>query len=277
MLIYHRETDSTFKADVHITEDCRMTVHLYSLQGEDEAAQEYKEAGKHGVPLESHRSYSVLYSEDGYLIRDKENKQYRSKLKILPTNQVTMGSRMKYEEAENRYGGMVLMQVDTNTISSDVFELQVQLFRLHKDNVNFELLPDMAAEYVNLDIDDVFKNGSKRQKLWDTYSLIVDGSEYKASEYNTENLGTVSMADREYVEMEVQKYTNGFGEKLEREADNENVFIECTAGVANCQRVKLANGKAKFRWYNLGFTGEFKIKLGWRWYSGIADVRLVAE
>lgn len=271
MKIFCTENDSNFKAEVRITSDRRLTIHVQAPFGEDEG---YIEIGKNGVPLESHSTYSVMYSEEGYLIRDKSNKQYRSSIKILPTNQITMGSRMKYEEAENRYGGMALMQIDTNTISGSVFEMQMQLFRLTKENTVFYLRPNMTLEYVDLDIDDVFTNGSKRHSLWDTYSITIDGIEYKRAERNDDPAGIVDMTGREYVEITVQKYSNGFGELLEREADDEEVFLECTGGVANCQRVKLTNGKGKFRWYSMGFEGKMKMKLGWRWYSGVAEIRL---
>ena len=179
MKVFCRKNSSYFKAEVRITTDRRLTIHVQAPFGDDEG---YIEIGKHGVPLESHSTYSVLYSEDGYLIRDKENKQYRSNIKILPTNQITMGSRMKYEEVENRYGGDVLMQIDTNTISGSVFELQMQLFRLNKENTVFYLRPNMQIEYVDLDMDEVFAKGSKRHSLWDTYSLIIDGAEYRRKE-----------------------------------------------------------------------------------------------
>lgn len=274
MKIFCRENTANFKADIRITDDNRLTIHVYEPVGETRT---YAEIGKHGQKLESHNTYSVLYKKDGYLIRDRENKQYRSQVKIVPSNQITMGSRMKFEEVENRYGGMVLMQLDTNTISSGITELQVQLFRVQKANANFYLRPTMTAEYIDLDMDDVFKNGSKRHALWDTYSLTIDGQEYKGGEWTKAPLGQLKMRGREFVEVEVQKYSNGFAEKLVRDGDNEDVFLECTAGIANCQRVKLVNGKGRFRWYNLGYTGEMKIKLGWRWYSGIADVRLAVE
>lgn len=274
MKIFCRENTANFKADIKITDDNRLTIHVYEPTGETKT---YTEIGKHGQKLESHNTYSVLYKKDGYLIRDLQNRQYRSQIKIVPSNQITMGSRMKYEEVENRYGGMVLMQVDTNTISTGITELQVQLFRVQKENANFYLRPTMTAEYIDLDMNEVFRHGSKRHALWDTYSLTIDGQEYKGGEWTKAPLGQLKMRGREFVEAEVQKYSNGFAEKLTRDGDNEDVFLECTAGIANCQRVKLVNGKGKFRWYNLGYTGEMKIKLGWRWYSGIADVRLAVE
>ena len=275
MKVFCRENDTFFKAEVRITADRRLTIHVQAPFGEDNG---YVEIGKHGVPLESHSTYSVLYNDEGYLVRDKENKQYRSNIKILPTNQITMGSRMKYEEVENRYGGMVLMQVDTNTISGSAFELQVQLFRLSKEDTVFHLRPNMQIEYADLDMDEVFAQGSKRHSFWDTYSLSIDGVEYKRKERETNELaGVVDVAGREYIEMKVQKYSNGFTEQLNREADNEEVFIECTGGVTNCQRVKLANGRGQFRWYALGYEGLMKIKLGWRWYSGVAEIRLAVK
>lgn len=274
MKVFVRENNSSFKAEVKITDDNRVTIHVYGPSGEND---EYIEIGKHGQKLQGHNTYSVLFNEKGYLIRDLQNKQYRSQIKIVPTNQITMGSRMKYEEVENRYGGIVLMQIDTNTISLNVLELQMQLYRLQKSNVNFYLRPRMEVEYIDLDMDDVFAKGAKRHSLWDTYSITIDGQEYKGSEWTKALLGTISTKGKEFFDVEVQKYSNNFEQVLSREADNEEVFIECTGGIVNCQRVKLTNGKAKFRWYPLGYEGEFKIKLGWRWYSGVADVKLEAK
>lgn len=273
MRIWCRKNNSTLKAKITINEEHIVSINITEPK---EDSDEYIAVGEHALKLEGHNTYSVLWSKEGYLIRNLENEQYRSKIKIVPTNQITMGSRMKFEEVENRYGGMVLMQFDTNTISLDVLELQMQFFRLQKDNVELDLLPGMEPEYVTLNINDVFKNGTKRFSLWDTYSLIINGEEYKSGR---RSITTVSIPtdDKEYVEIGIQKYSNCFGKKLEREADNEYVFIECTGGITNCQRVKLTNGKASFRWYPLGFKGEFKIKLGWRWFSGIIDLAFIAE
>lgn len=268
MRIFWRENDSHFRAELRVTDDGRFTAHVFLPDNK-----KYIEVGKHGTPLSGHSTYSLLYRDAGFLIRDKANVQYRSQIKIVPTNQLTMGRRVKYEEVENELDAMVLAQLDTNTVSGEICELQLQLFRLSPKTSNIFLPEGMSTEIVNLDIDDVFKNGSKRHSFWDTYSITIDGVECKSGERAAESL-SVTMAGREYVDVEMQKYSNNFAEKLNRKEDNEEVFVECTAGIANCQRVQLVRGRGSFRWYNLGYTGKMKIKLGWRWYSGVADVGL---
>lgn len=268
MKIFYRENDSRFRAELRITDDLRFTAHVSLPEG-----RQYVEIGKHGTPLSGHSTYSLLFREAGFLIRDKDNVQYRSQIKIVPTNQLTLGRRVKYEEVENELDAMVLAQLDTNTISENICELQLQLFRLNPKTSNIYLPEDMTTEVVDLDIDDVFKHGSKRHSFWDTYSITIDGHEYKCGERSAD-VFLLALAGREFVDVEVQKYANGFIEKLQRAEDNEEVFIECTAGVANCQRVQLVNGRGKFRWYSLGYTGKMKMKLGWRWYSGVADIGL---
>lgn len=275
MKVYCRETDSTLKADIKITDENILTVHIYDI-AHNVSDKEYVEVGKHGIALESHMSYGVLYERDnGYLIRNANNIQYRSNIKIVPINQITMGSRMKYEELENRYGGMIIFQIDTNNISKYNAELQIQLYRLQRDNTIFNLPSSMKIEYENLDMDIVFRNGSKRHTLWDTYSITINGVEYKESEFISKEkaIPVLDMKNCEYIDVIVQKYSNNFGKALNRDEDNEVVFIETTGGVSNCQRINLKNGVGKFRWYHFGFNGYMKFKLGWRWYSGIADIR----
>ena len=268
MKIFYRENDSRFRAELRITDDLRFTAHVYLPEGKN-----YVEVGKHGTPLFGHSTYSLLFREAGFLIRDKNNVQYRSQIKIVPTNQLTMGRRVKYEEVENELDAMVLAQLDTNTISGKICELQLQLFRLSPKTSNIFLPESILPEISNLDIDDVFKHGSKRHSFWNTYSITIDGHEYKCSERN-EEVFSLALAGREFIDVEVQKYANNFAEPLNRTEDNEEVFLECTAGVANCQRIQLVNGRGKFRWYSLGYTGKMKMKLGWRWYSGVADIGL---
>lgn len=248
-------------------------------EDEDECPYEgYEEIGRSGLQLESHGSYSLLLtSMRKFLNRNKDNTVSQSDIKLISTNKVTYGSRMKYEEVDNRYAAYAILQVDTNTISSGVTELQVVLFRVKPANVTFNVPSSMTTELVSYSSDELFTNGSKRHFLWDTYALEIDGVEYRFSEKGvnqTDADPTISMGDREYVEMTVRKYSNGFEEALTRLCDDDTVLIEATAGIANTQRVQLTEGVGTFRWYNLGYTGDFKIKLGWRWYSGVAEVKL---
>lgn len=270
MKVYYNESNSNLKATLRKKDGNVIEVVVY----QPSESGEYVESGHHAVRLHHHTTYSVLWSDGEYFVRGLDNVQYKSRVKIIPTNNVTLGSRMKFEEAENRYGGLCLIQIDTNTIHGEVCEFIVQLFRVRKDNVAFE---GMEPEFESLNIKDVFKKGSMRHAHQDTYSLTVDGVECKADEHEKSNLATIKTDGREFIEMTVRKYTNAFETALMRDDDCEDVFIECTGGITNCQRVKLKNGVGSFRWYPLGFKGQFKIKLGWKFYSGRADVILTAE
>lgn len=271
MKVFCNNTDAAYRVDFSLSDGLylRATVH-----GDEDL-------GTAGIQLESHSSYILLLSTGNkYLVRNENNEVLRSQVKLVQANKITYGSRMGYEEVENSYHAQAILQVDTNTVSGDVVELQTSLFRVAKDNITFSLPEGMEVEYENFTAEDIFLKGSKRHSFWDTYALEIDGVEHKFSE-RCENLGgtdtAVSMGDREYVDCAIRKYSTGFGEALRRDADNETVLVETTAGIANTRRVALANGIGSFRWYNLGFTGSFRVKLGWRWYSGIADVKLEAK
>lgn len=271
MKVFCNNTDAAYRVEFSLSDDLYLKA---TLHGDEDP-------GTAGIQLESHSSYILLLSMGNkYLVRNENNEVLRSTVKLVQANKITYGGRMRYEEVENSYHARAILQVDTNTVSGDVVELQASLFRVAKDNITFSLPEGMDVEYESFTAEDIFLKGSKRHSFWNTYSLEIGGVEHKFSE-RCENLGgtdaVVSMGDREYVDCTIRKYSTGFAEALEREADNETVTVETTAGVVNATRVQLTNGIGSFRWYNLGYTGDFRIKLGWRWYSGIADVELEAK
>lgn len=119
-----------------------------------------------------------------------------------------------------------------------------------------------------------------RYEVWDTYSLA-----YNQQEVGCKNKGeivfgdalVISPGDKEYIEFSVQKYSPKFQEKLNREFDKEDVFVEATAGMVNTTRVQLCEGKGKFRLYLLGYKGKLKLKLGWRYYTGWCEYSVTVE
>lgn len=278
MKVYYNNTESNLKLDFALDEGNFLHIKAYLPSN---SGGEYEEIGNSGTQLESHGSYSLLLSKlEDFLVRNSDNTITTSAIKLVATNKATFGSRAKYEEVDNRYNARGVLQVDTNTISGDVVELQVVLFRVQPDNITFDLPSAIEYELESYAASDIFTSGSKRHSFWDTYALEIDGVEHRFSEKG-KNLSdsdvTVSMGDRDYVDCTIRKYSNGFAEALEREADNETVTVETTAGVANTTRVQLINGAGSFRWYNLGYKGDFRIKLGWRWYSGVAEICLSSE
>ncbi|MBP2636001.1 MAG: hypothetical protein H6Q72_1908 [Firmicutes bacterium] len=110
-----------------------------------------------------------------------------------------------------------------------------------------------------------------RYEVWDTYSLACNQQEAGCKDSGEVAFGeelVISPGSEDYVEFTIQKYSPQFGEKLNREIDNEEVFVESTAGVVNTTRVQLQEGQGKFRLYPFGYTGKCKLKLGWRYYAG---------
>ncbi len=119
-----------------------------------------------------------------------------------------------------------------------------------------------------------------RYDVWDTYSLAYNQQEVGCKDTGEIAFGDVlviSPGDKEYIEFSVQKYAAKFQQKLNREFDKEEVFVEATAGMVNTTRVQLCEGKGKFRLYLLGYKGKLKIKLGWRYYTGWCEYLVSIE
>lgn len=76
------------------------------------------------------------------------------------------------------------------------------------------------------------------------------------------------------IDFTITKYKGGYAEKLSRDIDCEEVFIETSAGLADTRRVRLVNGVGKFRLITFGYEGFIKIKLGRKWFSGWNDYAL---
>lgn len=280
---------------IYRNEACTATTRVYSELKDknylsislyiDSPTGECEFVGESGIRLESHNSYTLLMDLDHeYIIRDMNNNVKYSHVKLIQTNRITMGSRMKYDELENRYGGMSILQVNTNNISFDhnVFEAQINLFKVQRKNFcmegDFERADDI--EELTFTPKELFKSGSKRHSFWDLYTLEIDGVQLRFDEKGRNLLKSsniINMRDREYVDVIIKKYSPGYETQLTRECDNELVTIEASAGFSNAQRVRLKNGIGKFRWYDFGYTGELNIKLGWRWYSGVNEFKLVVE
>lgn len=258
-----------------------LTISLYisSPEGEEEFV------GESGIRLESHNSYTALMDLDHeYIVRDIDNNVKYSHIKLIQTNRITMGSRMKYDELENRYGGVSVLQINTNNISFDhnIFEAQINLFKVQRKNFHLEGDFERADDIDELTFTpkELFKTGSKRHSFWDFYGLEIDGVELHFDEKGRNLLKSsniINMNNREYVDVIIKKFAPNYRTQLTRECDNELVSVEASAGFANAQRVRLKNGIGKFRWYNFGYTGELNIKLGWRWYSGVNEFKLVVE
>ena len=273
--VYHNVTTFPFLANIKLYNNkLYVTIKAPSATVEGK----YTTLGTDYIPISEHSSYSIIMRNNDalYKIRDDKNSVVQSKIKLVPSNKIMMGSRMKYDEVENRYDGVSLLQIDTNTFNGNVSELQVVLFRVKKENLTFEIPTSMKVDYAEYTSSDIFKKGAKRHYFWDTYALIINGKEYRYDEQGRCLSDTAPEIKNtgEYIDISVVKYANNFTKKLERDEDNDSLVIEESSGLANTHRLKLINGKGNFRWYNFGYTGELRIKIGWRWYSGVNDYHI---
>ena len=175
--VYHNVTTFPFLANIKLY-DNKLYVTIKAPSATVEG--KYTTLGTDYIPISEHSSYSIIMRNNDalYKIRDDKNSVVQSKIKLVPSNKIMMGSRMKYDEVENRYDGVSLLQIDTNTFNGNVSELQVVLFRVKKENLTFEIPTSMKVEYTEYNSSDIFKKGAKRHYFWDTYALIINGKEY---------------------------------------------------------------------------------------------------
>ena len=83
MQIFWRANDSRFRAELRVTNDNRFTAHVFLPDNK-----KYIEVGKHGTPLSGHSTYSLLYRDAGFLIRDKANVQANKSAHHGPTRKI---------------------------------------------------------------------------------------------------------------------------------------------------------------------------------------------
>ncbi len=87
--------------------------------------------------------------------------------------------------------------------------------------------------------------------LWDSYSLSAGDRELMANrkgyliDGDPEEPFTPE-GDKDYIDFTIQKYKGDFStkEKLTRDIDDEEVFVESSAGLVNNRRVRLVRERA---------------------------------
>jgi len=225
------------------------------------------------VTLKPYSSYLLIKSEG---LADKVNGviQYTD-CRFVEVPKLTMSSRSKYFEAEGLFlHGKNLVQIDTGIIAEDLREIAIRINCAPISSV------DISAD-MQYELAEYGKNiiPFPRLELWDRYALVLDGVEYMADQDGNTIGNPISTVrfDGEYIDIGIQKYEADFSEQRNEDYDNEEVFIEVTSGFANTTRVKLINGVGSFRWYPFGYRGEFKIKLGRKFYPGWCEYSLTKE
>lgn len=219
------------------------------------------------VELKSYRSY-ILASRGIDNLTKRGRDVHHSTCIWIDMNRLGTATKDDYFKTLHNYNFNVIAQVDTGMITDTEKDIVITVIRAPKENITLaentigELAPesDLNGKY-------------PRETLWDNYSLTVNGVEYKADRWG--NLITRNAIsditceeDKDYIEFTVKKYKGYFTETvLTRDIDNEEVFIDCSAGFCNPRRIKLVNGQANFRVYPFEYKGYVKIKLGRKWYS----------
>ena len=151
-------------------------------------------------------------------------------------------------------------------------DIVVRMFNGQKENLTLDT--DQEYELLPFNTSDLILGDHPRMKLWDSYSLSAEDRELMANRKGYLIDGDpeepfIPEGDKDYIDFTIQKYKGNFStkEKLTRDIDDEEVFVEASAGLVNNRRVRLVKGTGTFRLYPFGYEGPVKIKLGRKWYE----------
>lgn len=202
-------------------------------------------------------------------------KNYRkmtmSDFKFLDLNRLGTSIKMDFGEIVQLYADRDILQIDTGMIGGSVKDIVIRIFAGSRDNLEIDC--DEEYEILFFNSDDLIQDDHPRQHLWDSYALMIEGVEYMANRKGmpiSHNFMEPILLpkDKDYLECSIIKYKGDFeGEKLQRDIDDEDVFVESSFGLVNNRRVSLDNGRGDFRIYPFGHEGIVKIKLGRKWYE----------
>lgn len=204
---------------------------------------------------------------------------YNSDFKFLNLNRLGMASKMEFDDMAQLYGTRTALLVDTGIFSDSVRDINVYLFRMGKLE-NIEVIADQEYEFIPFEAEDYNSKEPLRFSLWDGYSLTANNSEIICNHRGEVVIGDAEksiVSNNGVIEFTITKYKGDYSDKLTRDIDCEEVFIETSAGIADTRRVRLVNGVGKFRLLTLGYKGFVKIKLGRKWFSGWNDYALNIE
>lgn len=139
------------------------------------------------------------------------------------------------------------------------------------------------GEYVieEFNISDATRDGFPRDQIWDSYALEYNGDKYivDSHERNMQHRftdetflkapGVIEYEGDGPITFTIRKCNTRYTPDhwLTRDIDDDEVFVESTAGLTNTKRVYLKNGVGTFKLYPLEYEGKAHIKLGRKWYS----------
>lgn len=214
------------------------------------------------------------YSSYGLTESSGQVKNFRKVMKSdyrwLDFNRLGVAIKLDFALITQLYGNSAIAQLDTGIMAEEQKDIVVRIFTATKENISIDA--DQEYELEPFDSEDLILGDHPRMTLWDSYSLMANGREFMANRKGVLVSGDpeeplIPDKGTDYIEFTIQKYKGPFTEKLTREIDNEEVFVESSAGLVNNRRVPLVNGVGTFRLYPFGHEGPTKIKLGRKWYE----------
>lgn len=226
--------------------------------------------------LEPYNSYAFIYLKNA--VSKVNHKPRRTDYKFLNLCRLGTAMKMDYALMIDLYSQATVGQVDTGMVTDADADIVIRLFRGKPENIKIDC--DRNYEFLPFDTKKQIPYNHPRMTLWDSYSLTANGKEVKADFRGHQIDGPFDeplVPENGKIQFTVTKYKGDFsgGEKLARDIDNEEVFVDCSVGVVDNRRVRLANGVGTFKLYTFGYTGPVKIKLGRKWYNPWNDYALI--
>lgn len=215
-------------------------------------------------------SYAVILNVNG--ISKNFRQTYQSDFKLIELNRLGAAVKMDFGEIALLYSKEIVMQIDVGVWADDEKDIVVTV---NHGKFDFLAAPDFDKD--TFSNTNMAKELNVRTWLWDGYSITIDGNEQYRERHAILLKGEnepIFLRGREYIIVELQKYHGQAANTLNRNCDNEEVFIDCSCGVVDTKRVKLTNGKGRFKIFPFGYTGEVKLKLGRKFYDTWNDYTL---
>ena len=195
-----------------------------------------------------------------------------SDYRFLDLNRLGVSVKLDFAVLTQLYGNTTILDIDTGIMAEGQRDIVVRMFNGQKENLTLDT--HQEYELLPFNTSDLILGDHPRMKLWDSYSLSAGDRELMANrkghliDGDPEEPFTPE-GDKDYIDFTIQKYKGDFStkEKLTRDIDDEEVFVESSAGLVNNRRVRLVKGTGSFRLYPFGYEGPVKIKLGRKWYE----------
>lgn len=224
--------------------------------------------------LESYHTYGLFSGNfverlPSTAIKGNNQGIFSGSLKLVNYLRLGYGPREPFLGIADFWVHNPLGQVDTGLYTDQEKDIAITIFGgLHADSVINSTIPFEICDPLPVDAFHDHRSNA-RWTLWDRYAVSINGAEYWAEQNGIRKDASptiVEIPTKECLEFDLQKYTADWATKLNRSADCNELTIETTCGFLRSTRVKLVDGKGKFHLYPFGHLGEFKIKVGWRWY-----------